>query len=60
MIAAAGSTNNDGCGVRVLLAAGADPNAKSNEKKTPLHFAVESDSLESVKMLLEGISFLLF
>jgi hypothetical protein len=40
--------------VRVLLAAGADPNAREPGDETPLHWAASSDDADVAEMLIEG------
>ena len=39
---------------RILIEAGADPNAKDNDGETPLHQAVEFENAEAAKLLIEA------
>ena len=48
------ATNPDVTAVKVLLAAGADVNAKDMDGHTPLHMAAYTNRIEAAKVLLEA------
>lgn len=48
------ATNPDSSALKVLLAAGADPNAKDQDNSTPLHMAVYTQNAKHSQMLLEA------
>lgn len=48
------ATNPDRSAMTVLLAAGADPNARDGEGSTPLHMAAYASKAQNVQQLLEA------
>lgn len=48
------ATNPDRSAMTVLLAAGADPNARDGEGSTPLHMAAYASKAQNVQQLLES------